>query len=86
MVTTAFRVSMFQKILVGLCRKCTRAQQTIRRGYAATVETSLQFPDSGFDSWLNTAKNHEAWADQVERSLELESGIYKPFKKRRLMF
>ena len=67
-------------------RPVGRPQQTIRHGYAATVESSLQFSDSGFDSWLTTAKNHPEWAGQVERSLELESGICKPFKKRKLMF
>ena len=61
-------------------------KQTIRHGYAATVESSLQFSNSGFDSWLKAARNHHEWANQVESSLQLESGTYKPFKKRRLMF
>ena len=78
-----------RKILVAWTpqpRPVGRPQQTIRHGYATTVESSFQFPNSGFDSWFNAARNHHEWANQVEQSLQLESGIYKPFKKRRLMF
>ena len=64
-------------------RPTQRPQQTIRHGYATTIEKSLNFQDSRMNSWMPTAKSHKLWAKQVEQSLNLPDGTYKPFKLRR---
>ena len=65
-------------------RPIGRPTQSIRHGYATTVETSLGFQNSNFNTWMGVAKNHQQWANRVEKYLGLRPGTYKKFKIRRL--
>ena len=74
-----------RKLLVAWIR-CPRAngkpQQTIRHGFATTIINKLQIPSSHLKDWITTARDHKKWAQQVEQSLGIVTGTYKPYKLR----
>jgi hypothetical protein len=57
-----------------------RPQQTIRHGYANSIETHLQFPNPKLKTWIEIAQEHKKWAAHVEQSLKLPPNTYRPQK------
>jgi hypothetical protein len=48
-------------------RPSGRRQQTIRHGYARSIE--MLFLDSKLNTWMPIAQDHDKWADHVEVAL-----------------
>jgi hypothetical protein len=53
-------------------------QQTVRHGYAATLETLGFTGNVKLEEWMTLARDGERWAARVEWKLELAPGSYKP--------
>ena len=60
-------------------RPTGRPRQTIRHGYAETIETNLGYGEgnSSFNNWMEDAADPVTWKNRVEGKLELEPGTYK---------
>ena len=63
-------------------RNSGRPQQTIRHGYASSLEKNLGFSNSNLPNWIPIAQNHKSWARHVESILQLEPGTYKSRKNK----
>jgi hypothetical protein len=48
-----------------LPRPTGRPQQTIRHGYAKSLEKL--FPDTKFKTWMSIAQEHQKWANYLQR-------------------
>ena len=58
-------------------RPTGKPQQTIRHGYATTLQDKLNIsPD--LREWIPMAQNHARWASHVETNLGITDGTYKP--------
>ena len=60
-------------------RPTGRPRQTIRHGYAETIETNLGYGEgnSSFNNWMEDATDPVTWKNRVEGKLELQPGTYK---------
>ena len=58
-------------------RPTGKPQQTIRHGYATTLQENLNTsPD--LREWIPMAQNHARWVSHVETNLGITYGTYKP--------
>jgi hypothetical protein len=58
-------------------RPTGKPQQTIRHGYATTLQDNLNIsPD--LREWIPMAQNHARWASHVETNLRITDGTYRP--------
>ena len=58
-------------------RPTGKPQQTIRHGYATTLQDNLNTSPK-LSEWIPMARNHAQWASHVETNLGITSGTYKP--------
>ena len=63
-------------------RPTGRPKQTIRRGYADTIENSLGYKNCSYKFWMSDAKNPTEWKTRVETNLSLNDGTYKNTNRR----
>lgn len=72
-----------RKLLVSwlpTARPTGKPQQTIRHGYATTLQDNLNTsPD--LREWIPIAQNHTQWASHVEKNLGIPDGTYKPTRQ-----
>jgi hypothetical protein len=64
-------------------RPAGRPQQTIRHGYAKTIEEKLNFPNSNLKTWMPMAQKANLWAEHVEEALKLPKNTYKKRKNKK---